>query len=142
MNAEKIVDYDDEPVKYCTRCLSLKIKYEATIDVEYCGDCGCTDVIESTFDEWESKYTERYGHKLVEKSNDPKTSPIYRMSRRELTQLLYSSEHWKEVITRFYPSFPANLSRIDSVILFFNKLIEENRVEEFKLYIIKEKLLG
>ena len=60
--------YDDEPVYYCKRCLSLNIK-EVPISSEqsYCEDCGTVDVAVSSFEEWDELYVEKYGHHYVEK---------------------------------------------------------------------------
>lgn len=41
--------YDSEPVYYCPRCLSLKImKVPGMEDLDYCDDCGCTSVEQSS----------------------------------------------------------------------------------------------
>ena len=48
-------DYDSEPVRYCSRCYSLKVKYDETLDSEYCGDCGCSDISEAPIEIWEEK---------------------------------------------------------------------------------------
>ena len=40
MSVEKVgQNYDDEPVVYCSRCYSLKIKYEEAIDSDCCMEC-------------------------------------------------------------------------------------------------------
>lgn len=40
------IDYDDEPVHYCKRCMSLSIRTMDNSDalLDYCDDCGSTDV--------------------------------------------------------------------------------------------------
>lgn len=138
---EKVTTYDDDPVKYCPRCLSLKIKYEDIQDLEYCGDCGCTDIVEASFDEWEKKYERRYGHKLVEKNTDPRKSFIFGLSIKELKHKMYESkENWKTVIKTIYPTFPGGLSKIDSILLFFDHLIRDNKLDDFKILLTKTKL--
>ena len=137
---ERVIDYEDEPVKYCPRCLSLKIKYEEIRDTEYCGDCGCTDIEEAPIDVWERKYKAKYGHSFVEKGNDPKKSPIFQMTRIELRKKVYDSPKWKNIIEAMYPSFPGGLSKIDSILLFFDKLIRENKLDDLKLLLIKMKI--
>lgn len=68
MEEEKLTkeQYNDIPVCYCQRCLSLKIR---TIgqdkDMDYCDDCGATDINEIHISEWENLYKEKYGHKLL-----------------------------------------------------------------------------
>lgn len=60
--------YDDEPVYYCRRCLSLKIcQLPMSETLSYCEECGTTDIAESSFEEWDMLYLERYGHHYLEK---------------------------------------------------------------------------
>ena len=59
-------DFNEVPVWYCKRCLSLSIiggGDEELIDDDesYCNDCGCTDIGYTTINEWETMYKERYG---------------------------------------------------------------------------------
>lgn len=59
--------YNNEPVYYCTRCLSLKIMSVPGMDnSDYCEDCGGADIASCTIEEWEKKYEEKYGHKFIE----------------------------------------------------------------------------
>lgn len=58
-------NYDEIPVYYCKECLSLGVVSEC--GMEYCKDCGSTDIGTSKIDEWEQMYERRYGHKLVNK---------------------------------------------------------------------------
>ena len=67
-------DYDSEPVKYCARCYSLKIKYEDALDSECCAECGSTDIQEAPIEEWEKKYERRYNRKFIQKTEDPKNT--------------------------------------------------------------------
>lgn len=47
-----IEEYNDIPVFYCTRCLSLNIQ---NIDehTDYCAECGSTDIEETHINTWE-----------------------------------------------------------------------------------------
>jgi hypothetical protein len=54
------VDYNNEPVCYCTRCCSLNILDFGTTTV-FCDDCGGTDIGTVTIDEWDIIYFKRYG---------------------------------------------------------------------------------
>ena len=137
---EKITDYDDDPIKYCPRCLSIKVKYEESQDTEYCGDCGCTDIVECSFEEWEKKYERRYGHKFVEKSNDPRKSYIFNLTVEELKQKMYDSDNWKAAIVGMNHKFPGGYSKIDTILLFFDWLIKENKLDDFKILLTKIKL--
>ena len=56
---DQVIDYNEEPVHYCTECLSLRIRpYEDGVD--YCDECGSTEVSQSHITDWEKKYEERY----------------------------------------------------------------------------------
>lgn len=57
-------DYNNIPVCYCSRCLSLKIKTVGE-DMDYCDDCGNTNITEAHIDEWERVYKERYGKNFL-----------------------------------------------------------------------------
>jgi hypothetical protein len=61
-------EYNQIPVFYCRKCLSLKIRDVEHIDnSEYCDDCGSTDIAQASVDEWEAMYVARYGHRLTDK---------------------------------------------------------------------------
>lgn len=53
-------DYNLEPVYYCTHCLSLKV---LSLDpyVDYCDDCGSTDIESTDIFTWRRMYKERFG---------------------------------------------------------------------------------
>lgn len=53
---------NDEPVFYCKECLSLAIKSVGQID--YCIDCGCTDIGMTTLEHYDELYKIRKGKKL------------------------------------------------------------------------------
>ena len=60
--------FDDEPLYYCKRCLSLNIRQMPMAeDKSYCEDCGNVDIVESSFEEWDELYVEKYGHHYLEK---------------------------------------------------------------------------
>ena len=136
-NQEKLSDYNSEPVSYCARCYSLKIRYEESIDSECCGDCGCTSTVTSTIEEWERKYQHRYGKKFTEKSNDPRTSPIFKLSLSKLKTKVCDSPVWRKIVTTIYPKFPGGLSKADSLILYFDSLIKENKLDDLKMLLYK-----
>lgn len=137
---EKLNEYDSEPVKYCTQCYSLKIKYEESIDSEYCMDCGCSDIAESPIEVWEKKYEKRYGHKFTEKSNDPRKSPIFQLSTSKLMLKVAESAKWDKIIRTIYDHFPRNLSKADSIIMFFDKIVRENKLDRLKGLLYKMKI--
>jgi hypothetical protein len=58
--------YDDEPVFYCKRCLSLKIKPIPLFNnQDYCEDCGSADIGKCNIEEWLKLYKDKYGHPYV-----------------------------------------------------------------------------
>ena len=61
----QICKYDQEPVYYCPRCLSLKIKADIA-DYCYCDQCGSTRIETTSIFEWEHMYKNRYGLKFLE----------------------------------------------------------------------------
>ena len=139
-DAKEYNDYDSEPVRYCARCYSLKIKCDDTMDsecCEYCDDCGCSDVNEAPFEVWEQKYEKRYGHKFAVKNEDPKKSFIYNLTTEELKTKIYKSEKWKYIIRSLYPKFPEGLSKADSIILFFSTILKDNKLNDLKLLLLK-----
>lgn len=65
-------DYNDEPVYYCKSCLSLGIKTVTLgLDLDYCKDCGSTDIGQTHIEEWQKSYRNKYGFDyLTKKLND------------------------------------------------------------------------
>lgn len=55
-----IDDYNAEPVFYCTKCLSLRV---LSLDeyLDYCDDCGSTDIATTDIFTWRKMYKDRYG---------------------------------------------------------------------------------
>lgn len=67
LGMEEFVDYDEEPVCYCRRCLSLRIKDVPMMDdSDYCEDCGSTDVGSCSIGEWEAIYERRHGVRYLD----------------------------------------------------------------------------
>lgn len=55
-------EYNDIPVYYCKECLSLKIMRVAGMEEAcYCDICGCTDIKQSSIEEWEQLYNKKHG---------------------------------------------------------------------------------
>lgn len=134
---ERNQDYDSEPVKYCARCYSLKIKYEESIDSECCGDCGSSDILEAPIKEWERRYERKYGHKFTQKEEDPKKTFIFKLPLEKLKVKVYESTHWKDIIKAIYPNFPDGYGRADSIILFFDTIVRQNKINELRLQLYK-----
>lgn len=135
---EKFNDYDSEPVKYCSKCYSLKIKHDDIIDDDYCDDCGCTDILECGIDEWEKLYEERYGKSFTKKNNNTKSSNTEKKSPQELKLMLCNCQSWEAIIFSLYPKFPKGLGKADAIMLLFDKVLKDNRFDELKTLIIKK----
>lgn len=60
-------EHNSEPVFYCRKCLSLKIRdVEHINESEYCDECGSTDIAQTNIEDWENLYKTRYGHSFLE----------------------------------------------------------------------------
>lgn len=134
---EQLNDYDYEPILFCARCLSLKVKHEETIDADYCGDCGCSNINEAPFSEWEKLYEKKYGHKYCEKGTNPINNPVFKLSISKLMERLYNLSQWKDVIHFLYPRFPGGFGKADSIVLLFDKLVKDNRLNDLKMIMMK-----
>lgn len=55
-----IDEYNAEPVHYCTHCLSLRVKILDSY-VDYCDNCGSTDIEETDIFTWQDMYRKRFG---------------------------------------------------------------------------------
>lgn len=61
-------EYNKEPIYYCAKCLSLKIRDIPYIpESEYCDECGSTNVVQTQIDQWEQMYENKYGYKFLNK---------------------------------------------------------------------------
>lgn len=60
-------EYNEIPVYYCRDCLSLKVGSVHTYDtLDYCMDCGSTNVEVTNIHDWESLYENKYKHKFLD----------------------------------------------------------------------------
>ena len=61
-------EFNEIPVYYCRKCLSLKIRdVEHIEDSEYCDECGSTDIEQANIEDWDAMYVARYGHRFMDK---------------------------------------------------------------------------
>ncbi len=132
-------DYDLEPVQYCARCYSLKIQYEELIDGDCCMECGCSDIKIASIYEWEKLYEKKYGRKYTEKNTDMSKNPIFKLPIEKLKMKIYDNPSWKYILHKIYPRFPGGLSRADSVILFFDKLTKDNKLDDLRTLLLTDK---
>lgn len=98
--------------------------------------CGCSEIVESSIEEWEKLYEGRYGHKYVEKRGDPYRKYIYKKSIQELKTELFNRGDYRDIIMEIYPRFPKYLGKVDSIILLFDKLSRERNFDQ-----LREKLI-
>jgi hypothetical protein len=60
-------DYNNEPVYYCTECMSLRIR---NIDgTDYCDKCGSTNIEQTNIREWEHMYAIKYSGNYLNLGN-------------------------------------------------------------------------
>ena len=66
MEEEKmtIEDYNNIPVYYCPHCLSLRIKMLNDY-IDYCDNCGYTEIETTHIDEWKKMYRQRFGKDYI-----------------------------------------------------------------------------
>lgn len=129
-------DYDDDDkVTYCANCYSLSIKEEDGL--ELCTKCGCLDTHTATFEEWEALYENRYKKKFVERNKNIRDSFIFKLPLDKLKSKVFNLTDYKKLINEIYPSFPKGLGRADSIVLLFDKVIKDN-----KLDLLREKLIN
>ena len=129
---DKTKDYDEEPVQYCAKCYSLRITHDDTTDSDICSVCGSTDIATTTIDRWEKLYENRYGHKFVDRSNDPRDSIYFKMSIAKLKTKVYYSKYLQPILYTLYPNFPQGLNKSESVIMLFDQLSKDNRIDELR----------
>jgi hypothetical protein len=134
---EKINDYDSEPIAFCANCLSLKIKHEDSIDMDYCSDCGSSEIMEAPVEQWEVMYEKKYGKKYVVKGNDPKKSPVFKLTISKLMDKFSNLPNWKTIIYNMYPRFPGGFGKADSIVLFFDKLAKDNKLDDLRVTMMK-----
>lgn len=58
-------NYNDEPIFFCNSCLSLRVMSVCGLD--YCDECGSTDIETCHVDDWRMKYRKRYGFEFLNK---------------------------------------------------------------------------
>ena len=64
---EKIKEYNEIPVFYCKKCLSLRIRHILSMNnSEYCDECGSTYIEQTSIENWEELFKDKYGHTPLE----------------------------------------------------------------------------
>lgn len=133
-------DYDAEPVRYCAKCYSLKICYKPVLDSDCCMNCGSLDIKEASIDVWDRLYSQRYGHKFTEKSNDPTKSPIFKLSIDKLKDKVANSTSWKKVVETIYSRVPKGFTKAETLMWFWDKLTQDNKFDALRILLTKMKI--
>lgn len=107
-------------------------------DMEYCMDCGCSDIKETSIEEWEQLYKTRYGHKFIQERGTPYRRYIYSLSTEQLKTELYRHKECKDIIYEMYPRFPKYLTRVDAVLLVFDTMIKNHETDKLRNLLIKK----
>lgn len=131
------VDYNLEPVFFCTNCYSLCIKHDDFVDVDYCGKCGCSDIDSTSIYEWEKLYENRYRKKHITICEDPNRIKVNNMSFKELKAFVWKSPEWRHIIYALYPNFSRKLSRVDSIMLFFDLIAKDCRLRDLREVLVR-----
>lgn len=135
-----VEDTELDPVIFCPKCYSLKIIHEEDLGEDCCMDCGCTETQEAPFEVWEALYERRYGKKFVERQGNCKKSPFFLLSSSKLMEKVAGSARWEQIIASIYKSFPKNLDKADSILLFFDRLVKDNKLNVLRELLYEMKL--
>lgn len=66
-NLREEVKYNDEPVFYCERCLSLRIRFVSGLsNSEYCDNCGSTVIKQANIEDWRQQFKDKYRYDHLE----------------------------------------------------------------------------
>lgn len=62
-------DFNNIPVEYCSKCLSLRVmnytgKYKC-----YCDECGSVDIRKAHIEDWAKMFEQKYGKCYLPKNN-------------------------------------------------------------------------
>lgn len=68
LEGDKKNDYNDEPVFYCSQCLSLRVRDAGLPDLLYCDECGSADILTTDINSWENLYEDKYGFKYLNRN--------------------------------------------------------------------------
>ena len=60
--------FNNEPVFYCKHCLSLRVMTVPGMEgLDYCDDCGATDIGQTDIKTWEQMYRDKHGFNYLDK---------------------------------------------------------------------------
>jgi hypothetical protein len=96
--------------------------------------------VESSIEIWEQKYQNKYGKKYTIKSDNPRNSPIFKLSLSKLMTKVSDYPKWESLIKEIYGHFPKGISKADSIVMFFDKLVRDNKLDSLRYLMYKMKL--
>lgn len=100
--------------------------------------CGCSEITETSIEEWERLYKERYGHRYVERTGNPYKKRIYNMTIQELKTELCKQWDYRKIIERIYPTFPRYYGRTDAILVFFDAIVKDRMVNVLRDILIEK----
>jgi hypothetical protein len=130
-------EYNSDPVYFCENCYSLYIKHDDFLDADYCAKCGCSNIVCTDIKDWEKLYENRYKRKLVTRAGDPNVIKVYGMTWKEIKQFICDSPKWESIVCRMYPHLRNRYGRADTLMMFFDLVTRQNRINELKDVLVK-----
>ena len=82
-------------------------------------------------------YEKKYSKKYVVKGNDPKKNPVFKLTLSKLMDKFSNLPNWKTIIYNMYPRFPGGFGKADSIVLFFDKLSKDNKLDDLRVTMMK-----
>lgn len=108
---------------------------EGVENSDFCKSCGCTEISQTDIRTWERLYESRYGHKYVERPADPVRARIGTLTWEELKRMFCTHRCCEGIIWQMYPRLSRRLPKADAMLLFFDKVMKDGRIEELKDWI-------
>lgn len=100
--------------------------------------CGCSEIEEANIKDWEKLYERRYGHKFAERNPNALRVKVYGLTMGELKQMFHESPYRQDILYLMYPSFPRYLTKVESTILFFDRICKDGRLNELRNLLIEK----
>lgn len=82
-------------------------------------------------------WEERYGERYIKRYRNPKKAYVYNLPMGDLKQLIYLSPFRREIIKSMYHDFPEYVTDIESVLLLYDNVCKDGRLNELRDNIVK-----
>lgn len=102
--------------------------------------CGCTHIDKANIHEWEQMYRDRYGEDFVKRPLQPGRKLVDTLSMDELKEEVCTNPKWQHIVREIYPKFPFYLPKADCLLLFFSKVMKDNRLDELRDLIYQHRM--